>query len=185
MTKKPVNGINLYYETFGQGEPVVFIAGFSADHTAWREMIALFQAQYQIILFDNRGAGQTEVPAGPYSIETMAEDVVLLCKELNLPKAHFVGNSMGGFITQMLAWRYPELVKSLVLSNTATTTQSPFRMHLAAQLELIRANAPAKALLKANYAWLFSYPFLSQAGMLEKMTQLNLINPYPFSLQHY
>lgn len=90
-----VNDISMYYEMHGKGEPIVFIAGFSVDHVAWFEVVERFKDKYQVILFDNRGVGQTDVPDGPYSIEQMTDDVAALCSALGVPQAHFVGNSMG------------------------------------------------------------------------------------------
>ena len=57
-----VNGINLYYEIHGQGQPLILIAGFSADHNAWCNVVDYLSQHYRVIIFDNRGAGQSEVP---------------------------------------------------------------------------------------------------------------------------
>ena len=111
MPKIQVNDISMYYETHGQGEPLVLISGFSADHSVWSRVVDALKANYQVIVFDNRGAGQTDVPLGPYSIEQMAADVDGLCQQLGIQRAHFVGSSMGGFILQTLDFRYPKRVK--------------------------------------------------------------------------
>ncbi|KTD40501.1 alpha/beta fold hydrolase [Legionella parisiensis] len=180
-----INDIAMYYEIHGNGKPLVFIAGFSADHTTWLEVVELFKDTYQVILFDNRGAGRTEVPDGPYSIEQMADDVLALCSVLNIKKAHFVGNSMGGFIVQTLAYRYPMLVQSAVVSNSAAILHNVFHIYVDAQLELIKTNASLKALLKANCSWVFSYPFLSRPGILDQLIQIGLENPFPFTVNGY
>ena len=185
MPKLKINDIELYYEIHGEGEPIVFISGFSADHTAWREIVDKFQENYQVIIFDNRGAGQTDAPLKDYTIEEMAEDVATLCEKLNVKKAHFVGNSMGGFILQVLAYRYPHLVKSAIMSNTAMTTQCCFHLYVAAQLELLKAKAPLATVIKASCTWAFSFRFLTMPGMYDSLIQFSLANPYPFTLQGY
>jgi 3-oxoadipate enol-lactonase len=66
MPKIKINDINMYYEMHGSGEPIVFISGFSCDHTVWEEVAKKLQNNYQIILFDNRGAGQSDAPDQAY-----------------------------------------------------------------------------------------------------------------------
>lgn len=185
MPKIAVNDISMYYEVHGQGEPIVFVAGFSVDHLLWEETAKRFSDKYQVILLDNRGAGQTDVPQSAYSIEQMAEDVAELCRKLKISRAHFVGNSMGGYIVQQLAHRHPSLFKSVVIANSAMATHSPFHFYVAAQLELLKANAPIEAIIKASCAWVYSYDFLSQPGIFDVLTQFVLSNPYPFTVTGY
>lgn len=185
MPKIKVNDINMYYEVHGQGEPLVMIAGFSADHFTWLPAVEILKNSYQCILLDNRGAGQTDVPDAPYSIQQMSEDVMMLCHGLGLKQAHFIGSSMGGFILQKLAHDFPGLVKSAVICNSATTINCVFHLYVAAQYELLQAKAPLPALLKASSCWAFSYQFLTQPGMMDQLVELNLQNPFPFSLQGY
>lgn len=180
-----INDISMYYESHGHGEPIVFVAGFSCDMTAWSGIVDFFKNDFQVILFDNRGAGKSNIPAEPYSIEQMADDTAGLCAALGINQAHFVGNSMGGFILQALARQYPALVKSMVLSNTAMNAQCGFHIYAAAQLELLKANAPMRALVHASCGWAFSYEFLQQPGMLDQLIQLTLDNPTPFTISGY
>ena len=185
MAKIKLDDISMYYEVHGTGVPIVFIAGFSADHTTWSEVVDKFKDKYQVILFDNRGAGQTDAPEGPYSIEQMTHDVVLLCSSLGIKSAHFIGNSMGGFILQMLACHYPGLVKSAVISHSTSTIHSCFHIYLAAQLELMKAKAPLASIMKATCSWVFSYSFLSKPEVLQQLIDLGLANPYPMTIEGY
>ncbi|WP_115702214.1 alpha/beta fold hydrolase [Legionella sainthelensi] len=183
MPRIKVNDVSMYYESHGQGEPIVFIAGFSADHLAWAAIVEYFKEKYQVILFDNRGIGQTDIPDGLYSIDQMANDVADLCTALNIQQAHFVSSSMGGFILQSLAYRYPSLVKSAVIGNSGAKIHTTFNIYLQAQLELMKADAPLKTLIKASCSWCFSYQFLSQPGVLEQLIQIGLDNPFPFTIK--
>jgi 3-oxoadipate enol-lactonase len=115
MPEVTANGVNLYYETFGSGEPLVFVHGFSVDHLVFSALPEHFQDLYQVFLIDNRGSGQSDCPDVPYTIEMMADDILQFCQILNLGPAHFVGHSMGGMILQQLAYRYPQAVKNLVM----------------------------------------------------------------------
>lgn len=185
MPVTQVNEISMYYEIHGQGEPIVFVAGFSCDLTAWAGIVDFFKNDFQVILFDNRGAGQTDIPDSPYTIEQMADDTAGLCAALGIKQAHFVGNSMGGFILQALAKQYPALVKCMILSNTALSALCGFHIYAAAQLELLKANAPMRALVHASCGWAFSYGFLRQPDKLEQLIQLTLDNPFPFTVRGY
>ena len=185
MPKIKVNDISMYYEIQGSGEPIVLIAGFSVDHLTWTEVVNQLKDSYQVITFDNRGAGQTDVTKGPYSIEQMANDVVGLCRALDIKKAHFVGNSMGGYIVQTLAHQHPELVTSALISNSTMNTQCCFHIYVDAQLELLKANVPLRALVHASCAWAFSYQFLNQPGVMEQLIEMTLNNPYPFTIEGY
>ena len=185
MPKLKVNDIAMYYEVQGEGEPVVLVAGFSADNILWGALVNILKNNYQVIVLDNRGAGQTDAPAGAYSIDQMANDIVALCANIGIKQAHFIGNSMGGFIVQTLAYQNPELVKSVIISNSTTATHCCFNLYVQAQLELMKANSPRAALIKASCAWAFSFQFLTQPGVFESLIKMGLENPYPFSVTGY
>ncbi len=185
MPKIKVNDISMYYEIHGKGEPMFLIPGFSADTTIWNAVTDKLAEKFQVILFDNRGAGQTDIPNGPYTIEQMVDDLITLCENLSIAKAHFVGSSMGGFILQMLAVKHPELVKSAIICNSTTNINCCFHLYVGAQLELIKAKAPQSALVKASCSWGFSYRFLSLPGMIENLLQFATNNPHPFTIEGY
>ena len=90
-----VDDINMYYEVYGEGEPVVFIAGLSMDITSSELIIGSLSKKYRVLVFDNRGAGRTDKPDIPYTIEMMADDTAGLLKVLNITQAHIVGVSNG------------------------------------------------------------------------------------------
>src|SRR4051812_13643634 len=90
-------GIDLYYESHGQGEPLVFIpaTGFSAD--VWRHsQVPALAERLNVVVFDPRGCGRSSPVEGVYTIERRAADVVGLLDHLGIDAAHVVGHSMGG-----------------------------------------------------------------------------------------
>src|SRR4029434_8975986 len=112
MPKVRANGIELFYEESGTGEPLLLIAGFACDHTNWRKLVPLLASSYRLITFDNRGVGQSTSPATPYTIDQMAEDTIGLLDAIELNSVHIAGHSMGGQIALALAPARPERVKT-------------------------------------------------------------------------
>jgi pimeloyl-ACP methyl ester carboxylesterase len=113
-----VNGINLDYFVIGQGTPLVMIMGMGFGRKGWRFQTDFFRRYFQVITFDNRGAGNSDKPDGPYSIRMMAEDTIGLMDYLHIEKAHILGISLGGMIAQELAINFPQRVDKLVLGST-------------------------------------------------------------------
>ncbi len=115
------DGVRLHYEVFGRrdGEPVLLIQGLGADKNAWNLQRMALARRYRTIALDNRGAGRSEKPAGPYRLEQMADDAMTVLDAAGIGSAHVMGASMGGAISQMIAVTYPERVRSLILACTA------------------------------------------------------------------
>jgi pimeloyl-ACP methyl ester carboxylesterase len=118
MPKAAANGIQIGYEISGQGEPLVLIPGISYDRWMWRKMIPGLAEHFQVISVDNRGSGESDSPPGSYTAEMMAQDTTGLLDALEIPQAHILGHSMGGFVAQALAIHYPHYIKKLILSST-------------------------------------------------------------------
>ena len=118
MPKAIVNGINMYYEVHGKGLPLVMIQGFAGNHGAWFFQTPVFKNYYKVIVFDSRGIGKSGTSGEPYTIRTMADDVIGLMNHLNIDKAHILGLSLGGIVAQEIAISYPERVIKLILGST-------------------------------------------------------------------
>ena len=112
------NGIELAYLEQGEGEPLVLIMGLGADAAAWDPHVEEYRKHFRCFAVDNRGAGESDAPAGPYSTAQMADDYAGLVHGLSLGPVRVVGISMGGAIAQELALRHPDLVARLVLVST-------------------------------------------------------------------
>ncbi len=110
--------IQIFYQIEGSGFPVLFIGGLGGGSWSWSRQIPFFADTYQSIVFDNRGAGRTDAPPGPYSMEQMAIDTVRLLHGLEVEKTFVVGLSMGGMIAQELAMLLSHRIKGLVLGCT-------------------------------------------------------------------
>ena len=131
MPTVEVNSINMYYEVHGEGEPLVVIWGIGGEISTFVDYMDNLDKDYKLIFFDNRGTGRTDEPNGPYSIEMMAEDTIGLMDKLDIKSAHILGISMGSRIALVIAAKYPERVKSLILNVAAarSTCDDPQAAH--------------------------------------------------------
>ncbi len=118
MPTVEANGIRIGYEIRGQGHPLLLIAGVGYSRWFWNRLIPLLEDRYQIIAMDNRGAGESDKPPGPYTVPMMAADTAGLLDALGIQGAYVMGHSLGGFIAQELAISRPDLVAKLVLAST-------------------------------------------------------------------
>lgn len=110
------NGGRIYFYTFGEGEPILFIHGFTLDHRMWQPQIDFFKRTHQVIAYDARGFGKSSVPIKSYK---HTDDLKALLNHLNIPSAHIVGLSMGGRIGASFAVEHPNMVRSLTLLDSA------------------------------------------------------------------
>jgi pimeloyl-ACP methyl ester carboxylesterase len=119
LPKAKVNDVQIYYEVQGDGFPLVMIMGLSANIDWWDpRMIQELSKNFKTVMFDNRGAGRTDLPKRECTIKLFADDTAGLMDALKISRAHVVGVSMGGMIAQELALNYPEKVEKLVLCST-------------------------------------------------------------------
>ncbi|MFX1257469.1 MAG: alpha/beta fold hydrolase [Promethearchaeota archaeon] len=112
------NGIKICYEIYGDGYPVILIHGFGTIKENWMCQIGALSEKFKVIIFDNRGAGKSDRPNIPYTMDMYVEDTKALMDVLKIDKAHIVGWSLGGMIVQNFILKYPELVNKVVLINT-------------------------------------------------------------------
>ena len=119
MPKVRVNNIHIYFEAHGEGPPFLWIMGGGSTSKDWpKSMLDYFSKHFTVIIFDNRGTGQTTVTENGYTMRQMAEDTAGLIEALGYPKVHVLGLSMGGMIAQELTINHPDKVDKLVLSCT-------------------------------------------------------------------
>ena len=115
MPYQKVNNIQIYYEEKGAGFPVLLIQGLGYPSGMWFLQVPALASHFRTITFDNRGVGKSDKPDEEYSASLLASDAAGLLEALGITKAHVVGVSLGGYIAQELALRFPDLVDRLVL----------------------------------------------------------------------
>jgi len=134
MPHASVNGVRLFYQLSGAGEPIVLIPGLGLDHTYFRYAIPELERHFQVLAYDPRGTGQSDRPPGEYSTTLWANDLRQLLARLGIPEAHVVGSSLGGCVALDLVRQTPEAGKSLILvaafSELDRALETNFRMRI-------------------------------------------------------
>ena len=111
------DGVRLYYEIIGRGDPLLLVGGRNSDHHIWNLVRMDFAKQYQVIVYDQRGTGQSDKPEHPpYSTRIFARDAIAILDHLQISRAHAYGISMGGAICQWLGIDYSDRIGTLVLA---------------------------------------------------------------------
>jgi 3-oxoadipate enol-lactonase len=113
-----VADVKIAHEVTGTGPPLLLIQGLGYARWGWDPIVGPLAASYQVITFDNRGIGDSDVPPGPYDTTTMAADAVAVLDAVGVERAHVMGASLGGMIAQLVALEHPARVDRLVLACT-------------------------------------------------------------------
>jgi pimeloyl-ACP methyl ester carboxylesterase len=108
--------VRLYYESFGSGVPLLFVSGTGWPGEPWKMyQVPAFADRYQVIIYDHRGVGRSESPAGYYSTRQFAGDAANLLDSIGIREpVHVIGHSMGGRVCQWLAIDHPQKVRSMI-----------------------------------------------------------------------
>lgn len=116
--------LSLYYNVYGEGEPVVLIHGFGEDSTIWSGMIAALQENYKLIVPDLRGSGRSTGNMLHTSMDSLADDISKILDKENIPECVMIGHSMGGYITLAFAETYGHRLKGVGLFHSTAFADS-------------------------------------------------------------
>jgi len=119
------NGIDVYYEVQGDGEPLVLIPYLAADQACYAFQVADYAREYTCYTVDLRGAGLSGKPEGSYSTELLADDVAAFMEAAGIERGHVAGLSLGAAVGMFLAAKHPAMVRSLSL-HSAWDATDPF-----------------------------------------------------------
>jgi len=125
MEKTNSTGIDIAYERRGRGAPLVLIHAYPLDHTIWKEVVPLLESDFDLILLDLRGFGESELRKADSSILDFASDIADLLTQLKIKRAILAGHSMGGYVALAFARAYPERVVGLGLISSQLRADTP------------------------------------------------------------
>ena len=177
-----INNANLYYEIHGRGDPLLMIQGWGVDITGWQTIIEPLSKVFQLIIFDNRGTGRSEVTPGDYTTRQMADDAAGLLDHLQIENAHVLGWSMGGMIAQELVLAYPEKVNRLILSASSAKVKKKSSFIAWKNVEAIRRGELETA-VNWQLSFCFSSALFANQELLDQIKDHALNPPYPVTLE--
>ena len=175
------DGTRIFVQERGSGDPVLLIPGLGFATWSFTRQMTELPAVGRVLAMDNRGAGRSGKPPGPYSIGRLADDAHAVLTQKNARPAHVVGTSMGGYVALTLALRHPEAVRSLTL--IATTSGGPGAHGVPDETLQAWANAAnlgaagfARATMPLSFApgWADEHP-----DEFERLLALRLTTPTP------
>lgn len=164
------DGTRISYEVIGKTDApaLVMIQGLGVDRWGWVRQQAAFATKYRVVLIDNRGAGRSDKPHGPYELEVMADDVLAVLDREEIDSAHVMGASLGGVLAQIMAVRSVGRVDSLVLACTACRVKDWRRELLAEWIELAETGGTSAFALE-NLRWVISNRHLRWLSPLSQL----------------
>jgi pimeloyl-ACP methyl ester carboxylesterase len=127
-TASPDSHTELYWESAGEGPPVLLVMGLGLSGGAWWRTVATLSRSFRVVTFDNRGVGRSRGLTPAYTTEALADDAAAVLDALEIDEAHVYGLSLGGMVAQQIALRHRRRVRSLVLG---ATTPGGRRAHVA------------------------------------------------------
>lgn len=122
MPYSQAGDVKLYYETFGDGVPFLFVSGTGWPGAPWKlQQVPAFSDRYRVIVYDHRGVGKSDAAKGPYSTRQFAQDAIHLLDAIGVKEpTHMIGHSMGGRVCQWMAIDHPRRVRSLILAASGS-----------------------------------------------------------------
>lgn len=138
------NGLNIYYEIWGSGHPLILLHGATVTHSMWAPVIPALAARHRVIAPDLRGHGRTDNPAGEFSYRLLADDLAAFSDALTLRQPDICGWSDGGQVALELGMRYPSLARSLIIG----AAQYSYPDHYQAAMGLMGFMAPGVVLFE-------------------------------------
>jgi len=178
MGKMIFNESSIYYQEFGNGEPLVLIAGLASDSQSWLPVVVGLSKYFRVIIFDNRGVGRSPADNNNITIKKMADDCVDLIRHLNLSSVNILGHSMGGMIAMEIAIRYPKLVNKLVLEATSPKLNLRNINLFNDWVSYLNLKMDKELWFQNIFYWIFSPAFFNDTIMLKQSIEMSINYPY-------
>ncbi|MCL4800201.1 MAG: 3-oxoadipate enol-lactonase [Burkholderiales bacterium] len=177
--KVGTNGVQINYEVEGDGPWITLSHSLACNLHMWDEQAAVLARHFKVLRFDTRGHGRSDAPAGPYSLEMLADDLKGLFDALGVRSTHFVGLSMGGMIGQVFALKYPGMLSTLVLADTTSRYPAEAAGVWADRIKVAETKGMEPLVQPTLERW-FTEPFRkSNPGKVQRIAEMIRTTPVP------
>ncbi len=163
-TSATINGHELAYSLHGdENRPAVVLShALATSMEIWAYQLPLLAHRYRVLCYDLRGHGRSATPGNSYTLEELASDVARLLDHLQIPRATFVGLSIGGMVGQVFALRYPDKLSGLVLCSTGSRTEPQAKATIEDRIQKVRAEGIESQVQPTLARW-FSAKFVQES----------------------
>lgn len=168
------NGIAISYQLEGAGSPLTLIHALGLDHRQWRWQIPDLGLGYQVLRYDVRGHGGSDVTPGPYALEMLAEDLRGLLDSLGIRRTVVLGLSMGGMIAQTFALGYPSMVEKLILADTTSEHGLEARRAFQDRARLVESQGMEPVVASAIERWFTPEFRQAEPGVVDEIRSILL-----------
>ena len=181
MPTVKANGIDVYYEAQGDGEPLVLIPYLAADQACYAFQVAEYQKHFHCLTVDLRGAGRTDKPVGTYTTELFADDIAAFMLAVGVDRAHIAGLSLGAATGMWVAAKYPDRVKSLSLHSSWPRTDVYLRVVLEGWQVMAQAlGSVTDMVIKGIFPWCFTPElYISRPDYVDSLADFVRSRPMP------
>lgn len=176
-----VDGIHIYFERVGHGNPLLMIPGLGAGTWLWSKSMHALSKHFELIMPELRGSGRSDKPDHRYSVALFANDLKILLDYLEITRIHVLGASMGGFVAQHFAATWIEQVMSLVLVSTSLGGENQIGPSGDVLSRTIRPHGRTRReRLEDAYTLNFTQEYMSKhRNALNLITEWRVQNPQP------
>jgi len=178
MPKLKIENIELYYQIEGKGNPLLLIAGLGSDSQSWLSIMPELSKHFTVITPDNRGVGRTKYYSNEISIQQIADDCIALVKHLGFNSVNLLGHSMGGFVAQDIAIRYPEFVSNLILASTSSINSERNNALFNDWVSFLESGMDIKIWFRNVFYWLFTKDLFENKDLLNEAISYAVEYPY-------
>ena len=170
MPKIKVNDITMNYDQQGSGEPLVLIPYLAADCACYAFQVGEYAKHFTCISVDPRGAGESDKPDGPYSIEMFADDLNAFMQAIGVDRAHISGLSLGAAVGMWLGVKYPQRVKSLSL-HSGWTKSDPFMKTVVGSWQVLAKafGNVTEMIIAGIFPWCFTPQLYAQPDYIQSL----------------
>ena len=163
----------VYFETTGEGPPLVLVAGIASDVASWAPIVPLLAKDFRLVMLDNRGAGRTSCE-GPITCDNWVADAIAVMDRLDITQADIVGHSLGGMIALRVAQVAPDRVGKLVIAATSASPDAKSHALLREMADLYESELPAQAWFRLLFQWLFAPGFFEDEEAVTQAADLSV-----------